>query len=196
MLSQRQKQLKRIFDIILALVLLPVLVVPIFLLWLLITISTRTNGWFYQKRIGKDGQPFNLYKLRTLKGVNHESIEAIRKNETRIGNWLRRTKLDELPQVFNIITGDMSFVGPRPDLPGYADKLEGDDRIILSIRPGLTGPATLKYKHEDDLLLEQTDPQHYNDYVIWPDKVQMNKKYIRNWSLWQDIKYLWASVFN
>lgn len=196
MLTTRQKLSKRIFDVIFTLLILPIILLPIIFFWLLSTISIGGSGWFSQERIGKNGQPFTLYKIRTLKGSNHESVVDIIQNETRIGGWLRRTKLDELPQLFNILIGDMSWVGPRPDVPGYADLLIGQDRIILSVRPGLTGPATIKYKNEDSLLLEQDDPNHYNDTVIWPDKVKINKKYIKNWSIQLDIKYLWASIVN
>ena len=103
---------------------------------------------------------------------------------------MRKTKLDELPQLFNVLKGDMSWVGPRPDIPGYADRLEGDDRNILALKPGITGPATLKYKQEDRILLAQENPLHYNDTVIWPDKVQLNLKYLNDWSLSKDIGYI------
>ncbi len=95
----------------------------------------------------------------------------------------------------NVLIGDMSLVGPRPDIPGYADLLKGEDRIILEIRPGITGPATIKYRNEDALLLQQEDPNRFNDEVIWPDKVKINRKYVSNWSLAGDIRYLWQSVF-
>jgi lipopolysaccharide/colanic/teichoic acid biosynthesis glycosyltransferase len=103
--------------------------------------------------------------------------------------------LDELPQFFNIVKGDMSFVGPRPDVKGYADLLEGEDRIILSVRPGLTGPATLKFKDEDKLLSDVVNPKKYNDTFIWPQKVVINKQYIENWSFYKDIKYIILSIF-
>ena len=150
---------------------------------------------FVQKRIGAGGKPFDLFKLRSLKGRHHKDIVDIKDSETGFGRWLRRTKLDELPQLFNVLIGDMSWVGPRPDIPGYADKLEGEDRIILSVKPGITGPATLKYRNEDELLMKQENPLAYNDTVIWPDKVKINKEYIKNWSLAKDIRYLLSSVF-
>ena len=118
----------------------------------------------------------------------------IKKNETFFGSWIRRTKLDELPQIINVINGTMSWVGPRPDILGYADRLTGEDRIILNIKPGITGPATIKYSNEDRILLEENNPSKYNDEVIWPDKVRINKEYVKNWSLWKDIGYLFASV--
>ncbi len=195
MLSNQQQLVKRIFDLLVSGPLIVLLLLPMFVLWLLSTLSTGSNGLFSQLRIGKYGKPFHLLKFRSLKGSDHLDIREIRKSETPFGSWLRKYKLDELPQLFNVLTGDMSLVGPRPDVPGYADKLEGDDRMILNIRPGITGPATLKYRNEDDLLLKQKDPNTYNDSVIWPDKVKMNKEYIENWSLTGDIRYLWKSVF-
>ncbi len=195
MLTRQQLALKRIFDISISILVLPFAIIPLFLLLIIATFSTSKNGLFVQQRIGRYGKPFALYKIRSLKGIHHEDAMQIHQSETKFGSWIRSTKLDELPQIFNVLIGNMSWVGPRPDVPGYADKLQGDDRIILSIRPGITGPATLKYKNEDALLLQQPDPKEYNDQVIWPDKVEMNKKYIRNWSLRKDIYYLFASIF-
>jgi hypothetical protein len=109
---------------------------------------------------------------------------------TRIGRLLRKTKLDELPQLVHVLFGQMSFVGPRPDVPGYADKLKGEDRVILSVRPGITGPATLKYRDEEALLAAQDDPERYNNEVLWPDKVRLNRQYVQNWSFWTDIRLI------
>jgi len=106
-----------------------------------------------------------------------------------------RYKLDELPQLVNVLLGDMSYVGPRPDIKGFADELEGEDRIILGIRPGVTGPATIKYKNEEELLALQDDPETYNRTIIWRDKVKINKKYIENWSFYLDLKYIIKSIF-
>ena len=195
MLTKKQFILKRIFDLSITIIVLPFAIIPLLLLLAGATISTGQNGLFKQQRIGHRGKTFWLYKIRSLKGSNHAGITEIKEQETVFGGWLRRTKLDELPQVFNVLIGNMSWVGPRPDIPGYADELAGEDRIVLSIRPGITGPATLKYRHEDALLLEQVDPLTYNDEVIWPDKVKINKEYIRNWSLAGDVRYLWNSVF-
>ena len=110
--------------------------------------------------------------------------------------WGRKHKLDELPQLLNVFKGDMSLVGPRPDVAGYADALIGKDRVILDVRPGITGPATLKYKNEEALLMEQEDPQTYNDLVIWKDKVEINKNYLENWSLIGDIRIIIKTFFN
>ncbi len=195
MLTQKQKITKRGFDIVLSLLVLPIILIPLIFFWVLATLSTNQNGWFVQKRIGQYGKPFSCYKLRTLKGSNHKDIHAIKAQETAIGRWLRKTKLDEIPQLFNVLKGDMSWVGPRPDIPGYADALQEEDKMILSIKPGITGPATIKYKDEDVLLLQQSNPLVYNDTVIWPDKVRMNKAYIQEWSFKKDLLYLWQSVF-
>jgi lipopolysaccharide/colanic/teichoic acid biosynthesis glycosyltransferase len=194
MLSSTQQTQKRIFDISISIVMLPFVIIPLILLWILATVSTAQNGWFIQERIGRYGKPFQLFKIRSLKGSNHEDIREMEAKKTLVGHWLRSTKLDELPQLFNVLKGDMSLVGPRPDVPGYADLLEGDDRDILTLRPGITGPATLKYKNEDRILLLQHDPTEYNNMVIWPDKVSINKTYLQNWSLKKDIQILIASV--
>ena len=196
MLTRNQRILKRLLDISISIVLLVFVIIPLVLLLILATIDLKRNGLFFQQRIGHLGKPFALYKIRSSKGGNHEDVTAIVKNETIFGRWLRRTKLDELPQLFNVLAGDMSLVGPRPDVAGYADRLEGDDRIILSVKPGITGPATIKYRNEDQLLLQQLDPKSFNDTVIWPDKVIINKNYIKNWSLWKDIGYMFASLVN
>ena len=114
---------------------------------------------------------------------------------TKIGSFLRKYKLDELPELWNIIKGEMSLVGPRPDVPGYADKLVGRDREILKLRPGITGTARLKYANEEEILSAQDDPQKYNDEVIFPDKVKVNLEYYKNQSLWLDIKIIFATIF-
>ncbi|GAB5400455.1 MAG: sugar transferase [Aureisphaera sp.] len=194
MLTSRQKTTKRIFDLSISIIVLPFVIFPLILLLLIAWLSTGQNGLFVQERIGYNGVPFKLFKIRSLKGADHVSVVEMKNHETGFGRWLRNTKLDELPQLFNILKGEMSWVGPRPDIPGYADTLKGDDRIILTVRPGLTGPATLKYKNEDALLILQDDPNSYNDKVIWPDKVNINKEYVKNWSLRKDIKYILESV--
>ena len=115
---------------------------------------------------------------------------------TKLGSFFRRSKIDELPQLINVLIGDMSFVGPRPDVPGYADKLTGDDRIILSIRPGITGPASLKYRNEELILAKQADPEEYNRTVIYPYKVKINKSYVETWEFTGDIHYIWRTFSN
>ncbi len=113
---------------------------------------------------------------------------------TPFGMFLRKYNIDEWPQVLNVIKGEMSMVGPRPDVAGYADLLEGEDRIVLCVKPGITGPASIAYRNEELILIKQNDPKQYNDEVIWPKKVELNKQYILNWSLWSDIKYLFKTL--
>ncbi len=194
MLSLKQQILKRTFDITISFLVLLILLLPLILLLLISRINFRLPGLFIQNRIGKDGKQFKMFKIRTLKGQKHHTIEEIESHQTKWGSWLRKSKLDELPQLLNVLKGDMSLVGPRPDLPGYADQLKGEDRLILKVRPGITGPATLKYKNEDLILKIKNNPQEYNDEVIWPDKVAINKEYILNWSFLKDLKYIYKSV--
>lgn len=147
---------------------------------------------FKQKRVGQYGKLFTMYKFRSMK-VNHGGSSVSVAGESRItpfGAKLRKYKLDELPELWNVFIGDMSFVGPRPDVPGYADKLEGEDRKMLELKPGITGPASLKYRNEEELLAQQTDPQKYNDEVLYPDKVKINIEYLNNWSFIYDIKLI------
>lgn len=187
---------KWIFDRLVSLTAL-VLLSPILLA--LAVIVLVGNGWpifFRQERIGQYGKPFSMIKFRSMRGSETSSVATCEKERvTSVGRLLRRTKLDELPELFNILKGDMSFVGPRPDVPGYADKLEGDDRKMLEMKPGLTGVATLKYRNEDDLLSSQANPKEYNDNVIWPDKVRLNLMYQQRQSFCLDIKILLCTAF-
>lgn len=152
---------------------------------------------FRQQRIGRHGKPFTMYKFRTMT-VSHSDSTVSVAGESRItplGAVLRKYKLDELPELWNVLKGDMSFVGPRPDVPGYADKLQGDDRLILDLRPGITGPASLKYANEEEILAKVDDPIAYNDAVIFPDKVRINLDYYRNHTFWGDIRLIFQTVF-
>ena len=166
----------------------------ILIAWIVATYETKSNGFFIQKRVGRNGKIFNVIKMKKVDGVNTTITSSNDVRITKSGKFFRDTKIDELPQLINVLIGDMSFVGPRPDVPGYADKLEGEDRIVLSIRPGITGPASLKYKNEEEILASQNDPKWYNDKIIWPDKVRINKEYIKNWSLKTDIEYIIKTV--
>ena len=188
---------KRGFDIVVSFLGLTFSWWVIFIAWVIATFETKSNGFFIQKRVGKDGKIFNVIKIKTMKKVEGIDTTITSSNDVRItksGKFFRDTKIDELPQLINVLIGDMSFVGPRPDVPGYADKLEGEDRIVLSIRPGITGPASLKYKNEEEILASQNDPKWYNDKIIWPDKVRINKEYIKNWTLKTDIEYIIKTV--
>ena len=166
-----------------------------FIFVIIASVDTKEYGIFSQYRVGQYGKLFNIFKIRTLKNEPHR-LGSLDKSATSFGKFLRRYKLDELPQLFNVIKGDMSFVGPRPDIEGFADVLEGEDRIILEIKPGVTGPATIKYKNEEVLLSQQVDPENYNRTIIWKDKVEINKMYIKNWSFYLDLKYIIQSITN
>ena len=190
--------LKRIFDLFSAVAGL-ILLSPLFLLIaVLIRIKMPGPVIFTQKRIGQNGKVFTIYKFRTMVS-DHEGNTISVKGENRIppfGAFLRRSKLDELPELWNVIKGEMALVGPRPDVPGYADELQGDDRVILQVKPGLTGPACMKYSHEEELLARQEDPLKYNDQVLYPDKVQINKSYIHHWSFGLDLKIILYTLLN
>ena len=216
-------KLKRLFDIVASffglLLLWPVLLV------VAILVKVKMPGgpaFFVQKRVGKGGKLFNCHKFRTMT-VKHNGSTVSVAGDSRItpfGAVLRHYKLDELPGLWDVLIGDMSFVGPRPDVPGYADKLTGDDRDVLKLRPGITGPATLKYRLEDEMIAdfvrkarsyenenlgfalpenvgEMTDQElavWYNDTVIYPDKVRLNCYYYRHYSFWNDIEMIFATV--
>lgn len=195
MISNRQLKTKRVFDIALVLILLPLFLIPIIFLIVIATIDTNKYGIFTQLRVGQHAKLFRIYKIRTLKEGVHQ-LGHLEKSATRLGKFLRKTKLDELPQLYNVLIGDMSFVGPRPDLQGFADELKGEDRLILMVKPGLTGAATLKYKDEERVLERQKDPEHYNRTIIWVDKVEINKKYVQNYSFSLDLKLILQSTLN
>lgn len=202
---------KWIFDRLVALIglclLWPVLLV------IIILIKNKMPGgpaFFTQKRVGKDGKLFTCHKFRSMDVEHHGSSISVAGDSriTPLGSTLRHYKLDELPELWDVLIGKMSFVGPRPDVPGYADKLEGDDRVVLKLRPGITGPVTLKYRREDEMISKyvakrqaegdsrpmQEIATEYNDTVIYPDKVRLNKYYYRNYSFFKDIEMIFATV--
>ena len=203
--------LKFLFDRIVSFIglmfLWPVLVV------VAILVKVKMPGgpaFFVQKRVGKEGKLFNCHKFRTMT-VNHKGSTVSVAGDNRItpfGAKLRHYKLDELPGLWDVLIGKMSFVGPRPDVPGYADKLTGDDRDVLKLRPGITGPATLKYRLEDEMIADYVSKKQndgdsrdaqaiaieYNDEVIYPDKVRINYYYYHHYSFWMDIKIILATI--
>jgi len=189
--------LKRTFDILLS-VFAIFLLFPLFLLVsFLIVIDSGFPIFFLQKRIGRGAKEFNIIKFRTMK-TNNENITITVSDDsriTRIGKYLRKTKIDELPEILNVLFGQMSFVGPRPDVKGYADKLKGANRKILALRPGITGPASLKYYNEEYILSQKSNPKKYNDEVIFPDKVKINMDYFHNRSFFLDLKIIFATIF-
>ncbi len=185
--------LKWIFDRVMALIGLVVLL-PVFLVVSILIKIKMPNGpiLFRQKRVGKGGRIFTMVKFRSMV-VSHSGSSVSVAGESRIsplGAKLRKYKLDELPELWNVLIGDMSFVGPRPDVPGFADKLVGEEREILQLRPGITGPASLKYRNEEEILASVDDPIRYNAEVIYPDKVRINLDYLRHWSFARDLKYI------
>ena len=203
--------LKWIFDRVVALIgllfLWPVLLV------VAIMVKVKMPGgpaFFVQKRVGKGGNLFKCHKFRTMTVKHNGSTVSVAGDSriTPLGVILRHYKLDELPGLWDVLIGNMSFVGPRPDVPGYADKLQGDDRDVLKLRPGITGPATLKYRREDEMIADyvaqrqaqgdmrpmQEIATEYNDQVIYPDKVRLNCYYYRHYSFWRDIQMIFATV--
>ena len=167
-------------------------------------------AFFVQKRVGKDGKLFDCHKFRTMTVKHNGSTVSVAGDSriTPLGAKLRHYKLDELPGLWDVLIGNMSFVGPRPDVPGYADKLTGDDRDVLKLRPGITGPATLKYRLEDEMIAEyvsqkqkegdsrdaQVIAEEYNDTIIYPDKVRINCYYYRHYSFIKDIQMIFCTV--
>ena len=152
---------------------------------------------FKQQRVGRNGKLFTMYKFRSMT-VNHSGSSVSVAGESRItplGAKLRKYKLDELPELWNVLKGDMSLVGPRPDVPGYADRLQGEERLVLKLRPGITGPASLKYANEEEILAQVADPRRYNDEVIFPDKVRINLDYYYNRTFCGDIRLIFQTIF-
>lgn len=203
--------LKWIFDRVVALIALLVLW-PLFLIVAILVKIKMPDGpaFFVQKRVGKDGKLFNCHKFRTMMVDHHGSTVSVAGDSriTPFGAKLRHLKIDELPGLWDVFVGNMSFVGPRPDVPGYADKLQGSDRDVLKLRPGITGPATLKYRLEDEMISEyvankqkngdtrtmQEIAIEYNDKVIYPDKVRINCYYYRHYSFLKDIQMIFCTV--
>lgn len=212
--------LKFVFDKVVSLVGLIVLSPVLLIVALLIKCKMPGPILFCQQRVGRYGRIFTVYKFRTMT-VKAEASVASRNSEassiasqeqsriTLLGEKLRRYKLDELPELWNVLKGDMSFVGPRPDVPGYADQLQGEDREVLLLRPGITGPASLKYRNEEDILeavdealqkgrsglpMGITTVQEYNDNVIYPDKVRLNRYYLHHYSFIKDIQMIVCTV--
>lgn len=203
--------IKFVFDRLVALIGLLVLALPLAVIAIMVKIAMPEGPVFYrQDRVGKDGKLFKIHKFRSMS--NEEECGNIaypnRARITPLGAKLRRHKIDELPELWDVLIGNMSFVGPRPDVPGYADKLQGDDRVVLKMRPGITGPATLKYRDEEhliesyvkqvkangDLRSEDEIAQWYNDEVIYPDKVKINIDYYWHYSFFNDIKIIFRTI--
>ena len=178
---------KRFFDILFSSLSLILLVWIVIILVIIASFDTKSFGFFMQNRIGQLGKPFQIYKIKTLRDQTKEI--------SGFGKFLRKSKLDELPQLFNILKGDMSFVGPRPDVAGYYDVLQGENRKVLELKPGLTSAASIKYCNEESLLKSKENPLEYNDTVIFPDKIKMNLEYYYNHSIWVDIRIIFKTIF-
>jgi len=196
-LTFSQRFWKRSIDLVASIVGLLVLWPIIVIGWIAATVSTRANGFFVHHRVGRHGKLFPMLKLRSM--INIEGVTSCVTADsdvriTRTGRWLRRFKVDELPQLLNVVLGQMSLVGPRPDMPGYADQLQGEERAILSLRPGITGPASLAFSNEDELLAMVDDPVVYNDTVLWPQKVKINLEYLKDYSIGKDIMLILYTI--
>ena len=190
--------IKRLFDIILSFVGIIILIPVFIIVSILIKIDSSGPVFFLQERVGLNGKLFKIIKFRSMR-INQDSSLTITiendKRITKIGKYLRRYKIDEIPELLNVFFGDMSLVGPRPDVPGYADLLEGESRNILKLRPGITSRASIKYANEEMLLLNHDDPIAFNNNVIFPDKVKMNLNYYKNNNIWIDIKIIFATLY-
>lgn len=197
--------LKWLFDKLVSVIGLVVLSPVLLVVAILIKKEMPGPVLFRQKRVGQQGRLFTVYKFRSMT-VKAEASVASKDSEvtsiasteqsriTPLGEMLRRYKLDELPELWNVLKGDMSFVGPRPDVPGYADQLQGEERDILKLKPGITGPASLKYRNEEELLSSIDNPTQYNDEVIFPDKVRLNLYYLKHYSFIKDIQMIVCTV--
>ena len=199
-MNNLQKLRKRTFDIILSAFLLFFLWWIILFLIILASFDTKAFGLFSQRRVGQFGKEFFIFKIRTMVKISNDKENFITtiedKRITYFGSILRKFKIDEIPQLFNILIGDMSFVGPRPDVKGFANNLTSENKIILELKPGVTGPASLYYRNEEYLLSLKDKPELYNREVIWPNKIRINKKYIYDWSLKKDIKYILLTIYS
>jgi lipopolysaccharide/colanic/teichoic acid biosynthesis glycosyltransferase len=196
-MSNFQVKCKLLFDFLISFCALLILFPIILIAWIFASIETRSNGFFFQKRVGQNGKLFMMIKIKTMRELDGFTSTVTTSDDIRItksGAFLRKTKIDELPQLWNIFLGQMSFVGPRPDVEGYADKLVNFDKIILSVRPGITGPAQLTYRNEELLLASQDNPVRYNDDVIWPNKVKINREYVQQYSFIKDLYYIWKTL--
>lgn len=196
--STRAHYRKRFFDVcmsILGIILFGWLIV---ICWIVAALETRSNGFFFQARVGQYGKIFRMIKIKTMYNPPNESRSTVTvagsSQITRSGRIMRGLKLDELPQFWNVLIGEMSIVGPRPDVPGFADTLKGEDKIVLSLRPGITGPASLAFRDEERLLAGMENPEIYNRDVIWPEKVRLNKEYARNLSLARDVALIFKTL--
>jgi lipopolysaccharide/colanic/teichoic acid biosynthesis glycosyltransferase len=190
--------MKRTFDLFCSSIGVVVIFLPSIAIAILVKTTSRGPVFFPQQRVGQNGKLFTVIKFRTMY-VGSNALGSITISSdgriTGIGRILRTYKLDELPQLWNVLIGKMSFVGPRPDVEGYADRLTGENRKILELKPGITGPASLYFRDEERVLAKVENPREYNDTVLWPKKVALNLDYYNNWSFWKDIGYIFITIF-
>lgn len=191
-MTKTEKNIKRVFDVFFASI--GLLLVGWFILLTAITskIVIGGDGFFKQKRVGQYGKLFTIYKIET---IHPKEAKKEKPNISKFGQFIRNYKLDEFPQFWNVLEGTMSFVGPRPDLPGFADELEGEAKIILSVKPGITGPATLRFRNEDNILKTKKNPSVYNKDVIWPQKLAINIQYVKKYRFTMDLYYIVKTFF-
>jgi len=190
--------IKRFFDLTFSLIGILILFPLMLIISLVIKLDSKGPIFFIQNRVGKDGKLFAMIKFRSMSVFQTRKSTVSVKGDiriTKVGAFIRKYKLDELPELWNVLLGQMSIVGPRPDVKGYADELKGEDRKILNLRPGITGPASLKYANEEELLSYQENPEVYNKEVIFPDKVRINLDYYYNQNLILDLKIIFATIF-
>ena len=188
---------KRAFDIAAAAAGLVALGIPMAMVALAVKLSSPGPVLFRQRRVGRGGALFTVRKFRTMRTDHDDPSPVTVRGDIRItpaGRILRRFKLDEYPQLWNVLVGEMSLVGPRPDVPGYYDRLTGEERRILSLRPGITGPSTIKYAAEEELLAAQEDPVRFNDEVVFPDKVRINLRYMDEYTFGGDLGWIWKTA--
>ncbi len=190
---KQQLLIKRFIDLVFSLLVI-IFLHPLMIITIIIqTIETRSFGVFTQKRVGKNGKEFNIYKIRTMKNDSKITTNVTARNDiriTKIGRFLRKSKIDELPQFINVLLGDMSVVGPRPDTPDFVNKLPNKDKFFLKMKPGITGLSSIFLIDEEKLLENANNPEEYNLKTIWPQKNSINKKYIDEWSILLDIKII------
>lgn len=192
-----QKASKRLFDLFFS-------IFGLFTLWPLgiliaicVKLSSKGPVFFKQERIGRFGKSFQCVKFRTMFSGSERFGTVTAASDSRItalGQFLRKYKLDELPQLWNVFTGKMSFVGPRPDVSGYADKLENEYAKILDLQPGITGPASIYFKYEEEILAAVKNGKEFNDTVIWPKKAYINLQYLNEWNFWKDVCYIFITI--
>ena len=192
-----QKTTKRIFDLFFSILGLLTLWPLGILIAIFVKLSSKGPVFYKQERIGRFGKPFLCVKFRTMFTGADKLGTITAASDSRItllGQFLRKYKLDELPQVWNVFIGKMSFVGPRPDVSGYADRLENEDARILDLQPGITGPASIYFRYEEEILASVKNAKKFNDEVIWPKKVALNLRYLNEWQLWKDFCYIIITI--